>query len=139
MRDKNKTNTDDIDEEFLLATFRDDDVDMERLKGKKEQEKPEGESRKGSSTKSRKKKGDVDYDGEFFKRNEFKARQNVYISQKNHAIISKIIQTIGNREMSVGGYIDLIITEHLEHYESEIMESFRKWKEKQPNNLNDLV
>lgn len=150
---KSKLNTDGIDEEFLLSTFRDRDIHSLRKEEKKVQETPVAShdtqqavktpiiapntSEPKSST--RRKKESVNYGDIFFKRNEFKTRQCVYISQKNHKIISAVVRMLGDKEITVGGYIDLILGEHLEQYKDEIIESYQKWKEKEESDLSGLM
>ena len=150
---KSKLNTDGIDEEFLLSTFRDRDIHSPRKEEKKVQETPVAShdtqqavktpiiapntSEPKSST--RRKKEYVNYGDIFFKRNEFKTRQCVYISQKNHKIISAVVRMLGDKEITVGGYIDLILGEHLEQYKDEIIESYQKWKEKEESDLSGLM
>lgn len=150
---KNKLNTNSIDEEFLLSTFRDRDIHSPRKEEREEQEPlvashdtqqavktpviaPNTSEPKNSS---RRKKGSVNYGDIFFKRNEFKTRQCVYISQKNHKIISAVVRMLGDKEITVGGYIDLILGEHLEQYKDEIIEAYQKWKEKEESNLSGLL
>lgn len=150
---KNKLNTDRINEEFLLSTFRDRDIHSPRKEEKKEQELPvtSHDTQQAAKTpvitpntsepksSSRRKKGSVNYGDIFFKRNEFKTRQCVYISQKNHKIISAVVRMLGDKEITVGGYIDLILGEHLEQYKDEIIEAYQKWKEKEESDLSGLL
>jgi hypothetical protein len=65
-----------------------------------------------------------DYAATFLKRKEFKTRQCVYVSQHVHATISEIVRVISDREITVGGYIDSILMEHLETHRDEIMELY---------------
>lgn len=145
--------TEGIDEEFLLSTFRDRDIHSPRKEERKEQKTPvvnhdteqdvkapviaSNSSEPKSST--RRKKGSVNYGDIFFKRNEFKTRQCVYISQRNHKIISAVVRMLGDKEITVGGYIDLILSEHLEQYKDEIIEAYQKWKEKEESDLSGLL
>lgn len=152
---KNKLNTDGIDEEFLLSTFRDRDIHSPRKDEKIVQQPSESTSASAAGasdetfssvpgpaetrTPSRRKKGSPNYGDIFFKRNEFKTRQCVYISQKNHKIISAVVRMLGDKDITVGGYIDLILGEHLEQYKDEIIEAYRKWKEQEENDLSGLM
>ncbi len=152
---KNKLNTDGIDEEFLLSTFRDRDIHAPRKEEKKVQQPPANisdntteETVKTSitasgpvdtKTSSRLKKVNINYGDIFFKRNEFKTRQCVYISQKNHKIISAVVRMLGDKDITVGGYIDLILGEHLEQHKDEIVEAYRKWKEQEESDLSGLM
>lgn len=150
---KNKLNTDGIDEEFLLSTFRDRNIHSPRKEEKKVQEPPVANhdtqqavkapaiapSTSEPKSSTRRKKGSVNYGDIFFKRNEFKTRQCVYISRKNHKIISAVVRMLGDKEITVGGYIDLILSEHLEQYKDEIIEAYQKWKEKEESDLSGLL
>lgn len=152
---KNKLNTGNIDEEFLLSTFRDRDIHSPRKEEKKDREPPAITNDTGKEqaagvpvgtpatgepkSPARRKKGNINYGDIFFKRNEFKTRQCAYISRKNHKIISTVVRMLGDKDITVGGYIDLILSEHLEQYKDEIIEAYRKWKEKEENDLNGLM
>jgi hypothetical protein len=78
---------------------------------------------------------DNDYSSLFLKRNEFKTRQCVYISQRVHTTISKIVKVISDKDITVGGYIDSILTEHLEAHKDEIIELYRNAMSKNENSL----
>lgn len=154
---KEKLNTNGIDEDFLLSTFRDRDIHSPRKKEEKAEQAPVTDTSGNSDTDvslktipdlqntgeakpaSRRKKEGINYGEIFFQRNEFKARQCVYISQKNHKIISTVIRMSGDKDITVGGYIDLILGEHLEQYKNEIIEAYRKWKEKEESDLSGLM
>jgi hypothetical protein len=85
----------------------------------------------------RRKRGNTDYSNLFLQRNELKARSCVYISQKIHTAISKIVKVLSDRDITVGGYIDCILTEHLETHRDEIIELYNK--ELLKNNSNSLM
>lgn len=72
----------------------------------------------------------TDYGSQYLSRNEFKNRQCVYISQKIHTAISKIVNIISDKDITVGGYIDSILMEHLETHKEEITELYDKELEK---------
>jgi len=67
-----------------------------------------------------------DYVSIFLKKNVFKARQCVYISQPVHSTISEIVRCIANRDVTVGGYIDCVLLQHLEAHKDEINELYKK-------------
>lgn len=52
-----------------------------------------------------KKRGLSEYGEKFLKRNELKTRQCVYISGQNHAVISRLVHIIADKDITVGGYI----------------------------------
>ena len=68
------------------------------------------------------------YKETFLKRNEIKTRQCVYISYDVHAKIAKLIRALvdtGN-DITVGGYIDTVLNEHLAQHKEEINELYRQ-------------
>ncbi|SBW07856.1 DUF3408 domain-containing protein [uncultured Dysgonomonas sp.] len=70
----------------------------------------------------------MEYQDTFLKHQEFRARQCVYLSQEVHASISRIVHVLaltGNK-ISVGGYIDNIITEHLKTHKELLDDIYRK-------------
>jgi hypothetical protein len=75
----------------------------------------------------------------FLQRNEFKARQCVYISWHIHATISEIVRVIPGKNITVGGYIDSILMEHLKLHREEITELYsRELEKKNSRNLMDF-
>jgi hypothetical protein len=83
---------------------------------------------------ARRKRGNVDYSDKFLQRNELKARSCVYISQKVHATIAKIVKMISEKDVTVGGYIDNILMEHLEAHRDEITELYQRQLKKESDN-----
>lgn len=78
---------------------------------------------------SRRKKQNADYGSTFLQRNEIKTRQCVYISREVHNKISKIVNVIADKEITVGGYIDSVLAQHLEQHKEEINELYRRQRE----------
>jgi hypothetical protein len=74
----------------------------------------------------RRKRGNVDYSVKFLQRNELKTRSCVYISQKIHATVSEIVRVLADREITVGGYIDNVLLQHLETHKDEINELYKR-------------
>ncbi len=72
--------------------------------------------------KPRKRRGN--YEEVFLKRKELKTRQPVYISQSVHQRIKRLVKmlALADKEISVGGYIDNVLEEHLEQHKDEIDE-----------------
>lgn len=68
----------------------------------------------------RKRSNAVDYETVFLQRNELKARQSVYISKEIHEKVSRIVNVLGGKDLSVGGYIDNVLSQHFETYMDEI-------------------
>ena len=77
----------------------------------------------------RRKRQEDDYTGLFLRRNEIKTRQCVYISRDVHSKILKIVNDIAGREISVGGYVDTVLRQHLEQHKEKINELYRKQRE----------
>ncbi|GHT60385.1 hypothetical protein FACS189451_00330 [Bacteroidia bacterium] len=77
----------------------------------------------------KRKRGQVEtYDDVFLKRKELKTRQSVYISQEIHASIARLVHVLAlaGKDISVGGYIDNVLSEHLESHKDVIAEMFRQ-------------
>ena len=65
----------------------------------------------------------------FLRRNEIKTRQCVYISRDVHGKILKIVNDIAGGEISVGGYVDTVLRQHLEQHKERINELYKKQRE----------
>ena len=68
----------------------------------------------------------MNYSDKFLQRNEIKERSCVYISKRVHSTISEIVRVIANRDVSVGGYIDVVLMQHLEAHKEEINELYKR-------------
>ncbi len=64
----------------------------------------------------------------FLKHKEFKTRQCVYIGQDVHASIARLVHVLAltGKKISVGGYIDNILAEHLDSHKEVIENMYRK-------------
>lgn len=51
---------------------------------------------------------------------EGRGRKAVYISRENHEAVRRIIGMLGSRKTTISGYIDRILTEHLDRYGNEL-------------------
>lgn len=77
----------------------------------------------------KRKRGQVEtYDDVFLKRKELKTRQSVYISQEIHTSIARLVHVLAlaGKEISVGGYIDNVLSEHLDSHKEVIADMFRQ-------------
>lgn len=76
----------------------------------------------------RKRGGQAGYKETFLKRNEIKTRQCVYISYDVHSVITKLVRALvdAGNDISVGGYIDTVLNEHLQLHKEEINEVYRQ-------------
>jgi len=93
------------------------------------QQEPEPEPTREVKEASKRKRGQsVGYKETFLKRNEMKTRQCVYISYDVHAVIAKLVRALvsAGNDISVGGYIDTVLAEHLQANKEEINEVYRQ-------------
>ena len=135
-----KVNTEGIDEELLIASIgrRKQDGTLYRAQepptpAHAEESVPETEQspsrEKVQKDTARRKRQEDDYSGLFLRRNEIKTRQCVYISRDVHSKILKIVNDIAGREISVGGYVDTVLRQHLEQHKEKINELYKKQRE----------
>lgn len=129
-----KTGMEEIDEKALLdSIFAKKNPERRKIPESEEPEESENmkyrESVKEKSTVKKKRTDSEDYRSVFLKKKELKTRQCVYISLAVHEKIQKIVRLFANQEMTVGGYIDTVLWEHLEANKEEINELYRKFKE----------
>lgn len=121
---KEDVNLDEIDENFIISSFK--TTEPQQTGGilqAAERAKENRETGKG------KKRGLSEYGEKFLKRNELKTRQCVYISGQIHAVISRLVHVIADKDITVGGYIDTVLAEHLERHKEEINELYRQKRE----------
>ena len=139
-----KINLDEIDESLIIAAVKKDKSSVpenpERLltpstaKPAMQPEQAAEETVKPVATEQpkevkepvRRKRSNVDYSSMFLQRNELKVRSCVYISQRIHATISEIVRVIADKDVSVGGYIDNVLLQHLEAHKEEINDLYKK-------------
>ena len=120
----NKSKAEGIDELLLLSSIREKDIVSSQPV---EQSVHANEPEKVKEQKdSKRKRTAVGYSATFLQKNEIKTRQCVYISQRIHATISEIVRVIADKEVSVGGYIDNVLLQHLEAHKEEINELYKK-------------
>lgn len=139
-----KVNTEGIDEELLIASIgrRKQDGTLyraqepsapvpeeESVPGAEQPSAPSPAKEKPPKDSGRRKRQEDDYTGLFLRRNEIKTRQCVYISRDVHSKILKIVNDIAGREISVGGYVDTVLRQHLEQHKEKINELYRKQRE----------
>ena len=114
----NKNKAEGIDELLLLSSIKEKDVAPSVQENEPEKTKEQKDSKR--------KRNPVDYSATFLQKNEIKTRQCVYISQRIHATISEIVRVIADKDVSVGGYIDNVLLQHLEAHKEEINELYKK-------------
>jgi hypothetical protein len=125
-----KRNMEDIDEALLLSSIKEKDPAREQTAQhgelnaaqSAEPEKPKEvkESQKNKRTTT------SDYISVFLQKNEFKTRQCVYISGQIHTTITEIVRVIADKDVTVGGYIDNVLLQHLEAHKDEINKLYKK-------------
>ena len=138
-----KVNTEGIDEELLLASI--GRRTQDGLHSAQETptsapieestaipEPPPAQSAAREKTQKegyRRKRQDEDYNELFLRHNEIKTRQCVYISRDVHGKILRIVNDIAGGEISVGGYVDTVLRQHLEQHKERINELYKKQRE----------
>lgn len=121
---KEDVNLDEIDENFIISSFK--TTEPQQTGGTLQAVERAKENRE---TGNGKKRGLSEYGEKFLKRNELKTRQCVYISGQIHAVISRLVHVIADKDITVGGYIDTVLAEHLERHKEEINELYRQKRE----------
>lgn len=66
------------------------------------------------------------YEQQYLQPIEIDRRQCVYISKRNHTVINSLIRSLNIKGLTVGGYIDNVITEHLQAHKGEINHLYRR-------------
>ena len=141
-------NLDEIDENFIISSFKttgkgqpavtetvtdaaETEDATETVEEQERTEQPQAAVRmkENRETGKGRKRGLSEYGEKFLKRNELKTRQCVYISQQIHAVISRLVHVIADKDITVGGYIDTVLAEHLEKHKEEINELYRQKRE----------
>jgi len=124
----------DIDEAFLLQSIK------EKGEDPKAQEKPTSQTEVKETSvisdtpepvpekpkETRRRRNQADYSSIFLQRNELKDRSCVYISKRIHSTISEIVRCIASGDVTVGGYIDSVLLQHLETHRDEINELYKR-------------
>lgn len=113
---KEDVNLDEIDENFIISSFK--TTEPQQTGGTLQ-----------AVERAKEKRGLSEYGEKFLKRNELKTRQCVYISGQIHAVISRLVHVIADKDITVGGYIDTVLAEHLERHKEEINELYRQKRE----------
>ena len=115
-----------LDESLIIQSFKDADLlaDPANAVLQEAGERPAALRRDGEEP-ARRRRGS--YDEVYLKRRELKTRQPVYISQEIHRSIIKLVHllALAGKEISVGGYIDNVLAEHLRQHKDEIAELYR--------------
>jgi hypothetical protein len=84
------------------------------------EEKEEPEEKEVVVKRTYKKKKNSEYIDAFLKPRVLKQRQSVYISQDIHEFISKIVNRLNVRNMTVGVFIDTVMGQHIKDHMDEL-------------------
>ena len=130
MAKKNSREVPDIDEAALLQSVYEQHnppvVPLETQEKPVEPVTEQSEKPKEVKEPSKRKRGNADYSSLFLGCNEIKTRSCVYISQRIHNTISEIVRVIADKDVTVGGYIDNVLLQHLEAHKDEINDLYKK-------------
>lgn len=122
---------DDIDEKELLSILdgratpsalplNNETVTSSPKSEEPEEETEEREEKEPAPKRAYKKKKNSEYIDAFLKPRVLKQRQSVYISQDVHEFIAKIVKKLGVRNMTVGVFIDTVMTQHIKEHMDEL-------------------
>lgn len=128
-----KPNIEDIDENFIINSFRQDDLTIPPSARATElpsgNDEPEPEPIQREESRRRKPKSrETDYRSLFLKEAAIPARigKTVYIRKEYHERIQLILRVIGKDEVSLFSYIDNVLAHHFETYQAEITELYNE-------------
>ena len=128
-----KTNIEGIDENFIINSFRQDDLTIPPSARATElssgNDVPEAEPIQREEPRRRKPKSrETDYRSLFLKEAAIPARigKTVYIRKEYHERIQLILRVIGKDEVSLFSYIDNVLAHHFETYQTEITELYNE-------------
>ena len=128
-----KPNIEEIDENFIINSFRQDDLTIPPSARATElpsgNDEPEPEPIQREESRRRKPKSrETDYRSLFLKEAAIPARigKTVYIRKEYHERIQLILQVIGKDEVSLFSYIDNVLAHHFETYQAEITELYNE-------------
>lgn len=72
------------------------------------------------------------YEEHYLKPIEIDRRKCVYIGNRNHQVLTSLIHSLNIKGLTLGGYIDNVLTEHLQKHRTEINHLYRRER-------NDLI
>ena len=93
---------------------------------KEEEGKEEPKEKEVVSKRSYKKKKNREYLDVFLKPRVLKQRQCVYVGQDVHEFISKIINKLNVKNLTVGVFIDTVMTEHIKDHTDDLRAIYYK-------------
>ncbi len=138
MAKEEKIKPDEIDASFVISSFKNKErrnnpssepkpLVPEHERQQVEQPEPEKQNKTAPANENKhKKRGQANYRETFVRRNEIKTRECVYISRDIHSKIVKLVRALEDTNITIGGYIDMVLSEHLKQHKNEINEIFRQ-------------
>ena len=125
-----KTNIEEIDENFIINSFRQDDLTIPpsaratEVPSDVEVEPVSREEPRRRKTKNK----ETDYRSLFLREAAIPARigKTVYIRKEYHERIQLILRVIGKDEVSLFSYVDNVLAHHFETYQTEITELYNE-------------
>ena len=140
--ERKKVNLTDMDEDSIVASFKEERPAERKAQAVEKQPqggegKPQGSEKRKEPTVQAAGKGTPAAKGSgegggyvrlFIRESPVCARlgKTIYLRKEFHERIQKIIQTIGNNEMSIFSYVDNVLEQHFAAYQDEITEEYRK-------------
>jgi hypothetical protein len=134
-----KINVDEIDESFIIASVRKDRVQpvivppplvpLPASTQEKAEQPPENAAPpEPPKEEGKKKRNKQDYETLFIRDSNMTARlgKTVYIRKEFHDRIQKIVQVIGENELSLFSYIDNLIAHHFDMYQDDIVRLYNQ-------------
>ena len=110
--------------ELIMSVYEQNNPPMEKVKVEKEEPSEQTEKTKDDNKRKRKSQ---DYESLFICESPVTARlgKTVYIRQEYHDRILKIIQVVGNNEVSLFSYIDNVLTHHFDSFQEDISQAYK--------------
>lgn len=126
-----KPNIEEIDENFIINSFRQDDLTIPPSARATEiaSESEDAEPLQREEPRRRKSRNkETDYRSLFLKEAAIPARigKTVYVRKEYHERIQLILRVIGKDEVSLFSYIDNVLAHHFETYQAEIIELYNE-------------
>jgi len=128
-----KINLDEIDESFIIAAVKKDKSSVpenpERLLTPSSAKAAEvTEQAEQPKEESRRKRKTQDYESLFIRESNATARlgKTVYVRREFHDRILKIIQVIGDNEVSLFSYIDNVLANHFDNFQEDISQIYKQ-------------
>lgn len=115
--ERKKISLTDIDEDSIVASFKEEEPAMTEAKTGKKTAAPVKDAERES-----------EYVRLFIHESPVCARtgKTIYLRKEFHERIQKIVQTIGNNGLSIFSYVDNVLERHFAEYQREIEKEYRK-------------